>query len=359
MRFLLLGEYSGLHQALSDGLLKNGHDVVWYHDGDNKKKISGGKRFFLKTGIRIFDIFLKNTIPFLKISKEDNFDCVHFISPIILSPRIFTNKLFIKFALKKSRFSILAAAGTDSIYLDYCKDFRYNPIESIIQEEGKFSSVYQREDVKKNNYFLARCVDVIVAYAYDYYYPYSKTKWLSKLHFSPMPVITDDLDIPQININQITTILLGANKKSFKGYRLMLNAITLLKEEFKEDIIIDIPNFVSSDDWQIKLAKCSILLDQCFSYSPGMNALKGLAMGKIVLSGSEIEFEKMINVESPIINITPNVKQIYSCLKLLITNPNLMLQYSEKSIDYVKKNHSSEIVANNICSIVNHAIRNG
>jgi hypothetical protein len=354
LRFLLLGEYSGLHQALHHGLVSNGHEVLWLHDGDHKKRISGGVSLYFKTGIWYLDKILKNILPFFKLLTENQFDCVHFISPVILSPRIFTNKLFLKLAFKKSRFSILAAAGTDSIYLKYCKDYRYNPIDSIVSEEGKFNSVYNLRYLVNTNKFIASRVDKIVAYSYDYYYPYSKTIYFSKLVFIPMPVIINEFfnDKLKSNVDIVPRILLGANKRSFKGYRLMHDALLLAKEEFKSKIIIEVPTFLNSEEWEKLVSECTILLDQCFSYSPGMNALKALSLGKIVLSGSEPEFEKLVGAKSSIINIIPDSNQIYSQLRLLLFDTLSLNKRGYDSYSYVKKNHSSTNVAQKISSLV-------
>ena len=38
MRILLIGEYSGLHNSLKEGLEKNGHEVTLIGSGDGFKK---------------------------------------------------------------------------------------------------------------------------------------------------------------------------------------------------------------------------------------------------------------------------------------------------------------------------------
>ena len=40
MKILLLGEYSGIHKNLKEGLVELGHDCVVASAGDNWKKIS-------------------------------------------------------------------------------------------------------------------------------------------------------------------------------------------------------------------------------------------------------------------------------------------------------------------------------
>ena len=324
--------------------------MLWLHEGDFNKKISGGQPLYFKTGIWYLDKILKNILPFFRLLPEDKFDCVHFISPVILSPRLFTNRIFINLALRKSRFSILAAAGTDSIYLKYCKDYRYNPIDSIISEDGKFDSVYNLKYLMNTNTFIASRVDKIVAYSYDYYYPYSKTDYFSKLVFVPMPVIVKDFfnDKLKSKVEVVPRILLGANKKSFKGYRLMYNALMLVKREFKDKIIIEAPTFLNSEEWEKKVFECTILMDQCFSYSPGMNALKALSLGKIVLSGSEPEFEKLVGAKSPIVNIVPDSNQIYHQLRFLLVDTLSLNERSYNSYSYVKVNHSSVNIAQKI-----------
>lgn len=89
----------------------------------------------------------------------------------------------------------------------------------------------------------------------------------------------------------------------------------------------------------------NILIDQCQSYSYGMNAIIGMAAGKVVLSGNELECQREFKQEIPIVNIRPNEDFIFNQLEYLITHPEIIDNLSSKSALFARNFHDSKLVA--------------
>ena len=90
----------------------------------------------------------------------------------------------------------------------------------------------------------------------------------------------------------------------------------------------------------------SIVVDQCNTYSYGMNALISMALGKVVFSGAEKEIFKSLKInDSPVINIIPDPDFIYESLSNLIQNPKSIVELSEYSRKYVEDNHDAPLIA--------------
>lgn len=102
----------------------------------------------------------------------------------------------------------------------------------------------------------------------------------------------------------------------------------------------------------------NIVIDQAYSYGLGMNALIGLSMGKIVLGGAEPESLDIFEIKnSPVVNILPNVQDIFDKLEkiILMTNEERR-ELSYASRDYAMKNHDSVKIANEYITLINKYI---
>jgi hypothetical protein len=91
-----------------------------------------------------------------------------------------------------------------------------------------------------------------------------------------------------------------------------------------------------------------VMLDQVYSYGPGMNALLALSKGIVCISGGEdVNYEMMGEYDCrAIINVTPSYHSVYKELERLILMPKDELQaLKEKSREYVRRNHECVKVA--------------
>ena len=79
------------------------------------------------------------------------------------------------------------------------------------------------------------------------------------------------------------------------------------------------------------LKQSNIVIDQVNSYSLGMNGLFALAMGKVVLGGSEKESLKSQGIKnSPVINVLPSKESIIEAIDLLVKDKNKILSIRKR-----------------------------
>ena len=87
---------------------------------------------------------------------------------------------------------------------------------------------------------------------------------------------------------------------------------------------------------------CNILVDQLYSYSPGMNALLGMAKGMVTISGGEPEIYSILNEREnmPIVNPIPDKNDIYNKGVGFIENIENIETLGINSRKFVEKHHN-------------------
>lgn len=90
-----------------------------------------------------------------------------------------------------------------------------------------------------------------------------------------------------------------------------------------------------------------VLLDQLYSYTPGMNALEAMARGLVVVGGGEEENYDILHEEHlrPIINVLPTEEDVYLKLCDLVEHRDRIPQLSRDSRRYIQKHHDHIAVA--------------
>jgi glycosyltransferase involved in cell wall biosynthesis len=92
---------------------------------------------------------------------------------------------------------------------------------------------------------------------------------------------------------------------------------------------------------------CDVLLDQLYSYTPAMNGLLALAKGMILVGGGEPENYEILGEKElrPIVNVLPNVEDVYAKLKDLVDAPEQIPQRCKEGIEYISRHHDHIKVA--------------
>jgi hypothetical protein len=316
MRFTLIGEFSGLHMSLKLGLEALGHSAKVISDGDKSKAIAADIRidkhlYWLPQG-RINSI-----ISSLLISLPPT-DHVSIVSPLLLGGGRFFREalsfLFLNKIVASSSSISLCAAGSDSFWLAYCKGLSYHPFDDVSDPVPAFA----RFPANVLNSYIADRASVINGFTPDYYYAYSTVaKYKKRAKFLPMvgcPLLKSSPCSYSSSVLRIK-ILFGSNKPGFKGASFIKEALSRFSRSYS-DVEIIIPSMCSALEWIHYIRECDILIDQCRTYSYGINALYGLAFGKIVLTGwkwGDCEFFN--GFSPPVIPIEPSVISVYEGLE--------------------------------------------
>ncbi|QTX31901.1 glycosyltransferase [Aminithiophilus ramosus] len=347
MKILLIGEYSGLHNNLSEGLLELGHEVTIASSGDGWKNfhtdIALSKTHFKG---RLGKIESKFNL-FRVAETAANYDIIQLISYKQVGP--YLNPLFIKKLFNKNPNIFILATGSSPITTKYQrKNFPYCPF-SISREEidsVDCSDVEKFIKQSKNPLMILeekKCLKYakkIIPTSISYLLPYQNASNCIK-DFIPMPINTkkyQNVLFDSKKNNGKIKILYGLSRGCLKGHVHIKKALDKIQEIKLKNIEITIINQVSFNNYVSLVRDCDFLIDQCKSYSYGMNALLGLAMGKIVFSGAENSIKEQLK-NCPIVNINPDHLDIYNKIMNLIENSDEIICKKKQALLFVQENH--------------------
>lgn len=343
MRILLLGEFSGFYNNLYDGLKELGQEVKIASGGDGWKKIgqSDIKLFSNKKNkyIRAID---NTIIQFKNIKEIKNYDVVQLISPNIFGMvRFDYNQKLIRQIKKNNNDLFLTVAGDHYYIYEESKKLKYSYFEHIYNSENKFNN----KNYIKNNNDIVEMVDGIIPTMYTYAEAYRGHAKLLKT--IPFPMNIDKIQfIPQKIQNNKLKIFHGLNREEAKGTKYIKEAMFKIKEKYPNDVDILIEGKMPLAKYIKVLEETNVVIDQALSYEYGMNAVYSMAMGKVVLSGNEPECQQEFNRNDiPIINIKPNVEDIYNKLEKLILDKKSVEEIGYNSRQFVEDFHNYVIVA--------------
>ena len=172
MKILLLGEYSGIHKNLKEGLLELGHECEVASGGDMWKKID--------TDINLVPRFsgiigkAEYRINFLKLLKNiEKYDVVHLVNPFAIPWKFFPATYFTKKISELSNL-YLSAAGDDAYFWRFGKKkLAYGPFNDVLKYDEKATSYFMESDesFNHNNSIIQYCRGIIpIMYEYEISY---------------------------------------------------------------------------------------------------------------------------------------------------------------------------------------------
>lgn len=344
MRILLLGDYSGFFVNLKDGLVELGHDVSLATAGDGFKRISNSDLPMPSPGKDVVGILGKLVFPFSSIKKYYHYDVVQIINHVVFPPiRGGYNFFLLKLIKKHSEKMFLSSCGTDYFVYEARSSLKYNAYDEEIGNCKQ--NTYTSKRYIHNNIKVLNLIDGIIATEFSYAVAYKEhAKFLGVI---PLPINYKKIEVlPQTLHGGKVRIFHGLNRELQKGTRFIKEAILRLKENYPDDVEIIIDGKMPLNKYLSILRETNIVVDQCLSYGYGMNALYSMAMGKVVLSGNEPENSRTLgNKDAPIINIKPEVSDIYEKLEYLVKNKESIVELGRLSREYVEEYHDYKRIA--------------
>lgn len=335
MRVLLLGEFSGFFKYLKEGLEKNGVEVDWYAGGDGFKKITGMNGDIKgHTGIKLIDKIL---YPYHLINKLRGYDVVQLVNPLIFSPWINAN--IIKKLKKNNRLLVVSSVGTDYSVYKYQKQEKRAYEYYLLDNCDDYDIYYAQECRYTRDYeAVMECCDAIIPGSCEYALAYQNNpKKLPIIHY---PINLDEIEYKENVVEDKIVFFHGLNREAFKGTKYIREAMEELQRKYPDEVEIIIDGRMPFDQYLAVMQMANVIVDQCKSYGPGINALIAMAQGKIVLGGSEkgaVEEEE----KCPIWNIKPDKDQIFSVLEQIVINKDRITVWGKESRQYVEKYHNS------------------
>lgn len=357
MKVLLLGEYSNLHWTLAEGLRTLGHEVVVASDGDGfKNHLRNIDLIRRSSGI----IDTANTLKsiYTNLNNFKGFDVVQLINPCFTPMNVKINGILYRYLRKHNKKIFLGAFGDDSYWLKAClngETFRYCEFyggspKSVLKENERLKYLWgegtQRENLNKE---IADTCDGIIACLYEYYKSYQPF-YSEKLTYIPLPFNLNKIkSIEHAYISDKINFFIGINKarSKFKGTDRLYNVLKEIIKKYPNEAAIKTVESIEYKRYIDEIESSDVVLDQLYSYSPAMNGLLALAMGKVLVGGGEPEMYDLLpdKYNRPIVNVLPSEEDIFNKLENLVINKQDIPQMADNGRKFVEEHHNHIKVA--------------
>ena len=382
MKILLIGEYSNVHWTLAEGLRALGHEVTVVSDGDGWKNYPRDinlKRGPLNSKLSTLNYLRRLACVFHRLR---GYDVVQIINPVFLELKGERIWPFYDFLRRRNGKVFLGAFGIDYYWVKVgmdCKTFRYSDFNFGSQlRDYPFMHTMINDWLNgpkgKWNQLVAKDCDGIITGLYEYEMCY-RPFFPSKTRYIPFPINlssitpTSTLNPPlgamrRFTLEEPSTInpqpsthtpsplnfFIGIqrSRSSYKGTDIMLAALQRLKADYPERINIIKAEDVPYAQYQEMMNNSHVLLDQLYSYTPGMNGLLAMAKGLILVGGGEPEHYELLGEHElhPIINVQPNEEDVYHQIATrLLSGQEDIRQLQLDSIEYIRRHHDHIKVA--------------
>lgn len=365
MKILLLGDASNYHNALGQALMRMGHDVTVASHGS--RWMNTGRDIDLsrkngKLGGAMLYFRLRTTL----VSRLKGYDVVQLVNPIFVDLKPHRVREVFK-VLKRNNGSIfLTALGTDTAYVEMAlaKDnpLRYTewavdgaPTPFALSARGDLLRQWLHNPLYDHARMIYDNVDGVVSALYEYHLSMSRYIESDRLAYGGIPIELSDIPFAPYRSHSGPIRVMApyhAGREQEKGTDKIFEIVRDMA-----NIEIDRVTGLPFDNFRESLRKSDIILDQYYSYTPATTALMAMAMGKIVVTGAETDFESFVGEPVPAINVSPFD---HSALKKTIVQCAVTLPtVSEKgevilegktigglsARQFVERNNSADVVA--------------
>jgi len=339
MKIHLLGEYSGFHTTLRDGLRVLGHEAVVIGSGDGSKAIPVDWNIGASSGWGVGTMArIAKALHF--VATAPRVDVLQVINPHVFPLGWGVNTHLLRRLRRKSPRMFLSACGDDAVYIHKgAPSVRYSPVsDAVAIDLGLLDHPLSTPSALKWNNELAQFVDGIIPVMHEYEIGYAGYPKLRSA--IPLPVNTAKILHQPNRFRQRLVVMHGAGRLGAKGSRHILEAFRILDRKhpgFFE--FMHIGNLPIQEYLNI-MARVNVVVDQAYSYSCGMNALFALAMGKVVLGGAEPESLSLYGGEqSPVINILPDVSDIVAKIETIMDKIQDLDDLGLRGRNFIQKHH--------------------
>ena len=354
MKILLLGEFSNVHWTLGSTLRQLGYDVTVVSDGNNWRQYPSDVSLRRKS-TSFVHTFIYVTEILWQLPKWRGYDVVQIINPVLfleLKPRRL--KAIYDYLRRHNKRVYMGAMGDDYQYvydsfvrrrLRYC-DF-YTPNKELENERNrKTIHEWLHSDKRDVCMHVANTCDGIIPVLYEYEVAY-REDYPNKTYYAPLPIM---LEKTKVNhgadfSSYPIRIFVGMDHRrdELKGTDLLYRVAKRIEAQYPDKCEVVATESLPYDEYIKRMSRCDVLLDQIYSYTPGMNALQAMSMGLVVISGGEEEHYELIGEKElrPIINVQPNEEDVYNQLEQLILHPERVSKLKREGIEYVRRHHDS------------------
>lgn len=345
MKVLLIGEFSGYHRALRDGLRALGHDAVVAGTGDGNKFIPvdidiGSRRGGL---VGKLDRIAK---AHALVSTVAEYDVVQVINPWVFPRGLGLNSKLLRDVRMRSKKMFLSACGDDAFFVQKgINELRYSPIPDAmrIDFQAEVHPLDNDRDLAWNDE-IAEFVDGVIPVMHEYHVGYADRPNCRPT--IPLPINLEETQYIENTAREKILFMHGAGRTGFKGTNYILGSFEVIAEKFPGQCEFAHIGNLPVGDYLSYMRRVNVVVDQTSSYSCGMNALFALAMGKVVLGGAEPESFEMYGGEvPPVLNIRPQVQDIVETIRGVLERREELHTLGERSRLFVERHHDHRKIA--------------
>lgn len=346
MKVLLLGEFSGLHRYLKEGLQELGIDTYLAANGDGWKQIPGADSDLFSTdcsGIkRRYSLYIQ---PYQRAKRFKDYDVMQLIYTRIYSNII--NRNIVRKLSRQNRMLSLVSAGDDCALanahragkMEYTS-FDLNPAKLDMLSSNTIKGWMR----VSNDHATVELADIIIPSMYEYTVGYEGNRKLYSC--IPLPLNVNGVTYRENKVSGKIIFFHGLNRELDKGTPYIREALNRLQNNYPNDVEIIMDGHMPFEKYITVMDQANVIVDQCMGYSYGINACIAMAQGKVVMAGNRTETRRALGVsDCPIIHICPDADQIYSQLEWLVHNKDIIPEIGYRSRQYVEQVHDHVKIA--------------
>lgn len=365
MRILLMGDGSGCHSHLAEGLRAAGHQVClasdgcyWMHtDRDiSLSRPSEGKLGGLRLWMRVKRLTARQL---------RGFDIVQIFSPwfMHLKPQ---RLLAVARELKRHNGPlVLNTVATDSLLVQNLTG--QNPALPYSEWTSPWGRAHAPEMLQPHLLDYCNAIydlaDGCVTALYEYERLMQEIRPDLPRAYTGIPVKTSLEPIrPAGAKNNEINILFASHiiREAEKGADRLLPMFRQLEYEMKGAVKLLTPRNVPLAEFNAMLQNADIVSDQLYSLTPATTALMTMAQGGVPVSGADPLFYDFISEHSlrPIINANQaDLDDTFTTLKDLITQREKLTEMGKQGPEFVKKHNSEGVVAARTIAFYNRLLQ--
>lgn len=356
MKVLLVGEMSGLHSYLRDGLNALGHAATVMARADGFKKFKAD--IPLDGGLGgVWGGVAARLLQPLHLARSRGYDVTQLINAFSLSGRGMAQEFSLRQMEKVAPSFFLLAAGSDAMFWRYGREKLKKGLFDDHLEYDLKAKIEPLETAAAHQWNLkvAGASAGVIPIMYEYEVSYEHHP--KRLKTIPLPVNLEKIPYRDNRVGKKLVVFHGLNRYGFKGTRLVEEAFSELGRRYPNDLELVIDGRMPHEKYLDLMARTNVVIDQIYSHSLGVNGIQALAMGKVVLGGVEPESLQSLGLDSsPAIGLQPSVRSIIENVENLLARRDEVASIGYESRKFVEKVHDCVKVAQRYVSTWNRAV---
>lgn len=356
MKILFLGDASMAHYNLALGLKRLGHETLVISEPLRWRQMPQDITLERKPGRWGAVRYLAQVLTLLP--RLRGYDVVQLVGPNFLALKKERLRKIYDYLRRHNKCVVLSALGDDYYWVHGSSDlhlFRYGDF-NIGDQDRRLTFPYAREQYEQwseaeahsLNEHIARTCNAITPISYEYYECY-RQYFVAKTHYMPLPIVPDKPESTTFGIPQKVRIFIGIQRRrsQYKGTDIMLQAAQDVVNRYPTRASLTVTENLPYSEYVRAMEGCDILLDQLYSYTPGMNGLIGMSKGLICVGGGEPELYELEEESElrPIINVWPTYESVFQALEQLVLHPEQIPLLKKQSVEYIMRHHHYKKVA--------------